>query len=435
MHIADSYPTEIFDRLMASMGSLGDPTLRFEMTFSHKLDDARLSKAFDLLFLETPILGCKLSISEKETRWLKLPNESIDKLFVTFSHEDYNSFKYAFMDAQKGPLIKGCLLHSQDKDWLIFKFNHEICDAGGLVQTINSLSYIYTKLKYNPNYMPTLDANLSRSEKIVMDQVKWYSKFRILKRFLRVNKLNASPLSSPSFFFMDKPLATTEKNTTITIERYIGPEKLEKIKKFGKQNNASINDMFLTAFFIALKKMDENESSQVRISMGIDLRRFIPEGQKPGVCNLSWMEILSLPTDSIPENFSEALRKICAITGARKDFKWFGINSLVAFLPIARKKNFYELQKQYQEILNAEINKKTISLQTSNITIDPKLLMFDGSPDKAYVINPAIKSPLFGCLFNRYNNAIYMNATVYGPAKDKTDRLFDMVLHELNQVV
>lgn len=118
---------------------------------------------------------------------------------------------------------------------------------------------------------------------------------------------------------------TEVPGTPRIVSEEIPAELIATARKKAKAHGASVNDLLLTAFYHAtVKQLNLPVATPMGIQSAMDLRRYIPDGDSKGVCNLSGSMNTSL-NEGIKDTFLDTLQEIAAQTAAIKEDKLAGL--------------------------------------------------------------------------------------------------------------
>ena len=103
---------------------------------------------------------------------------------------------------------------------------------------------------------------------------------------------------------------------------------MERIRHRAREKGASFNDALLAACYQVISRMEGMDpSSPVSVMSMVDLRRYCPQGESEGLCNMAG----SMPTalrEGVPDCFEDTLQLVCAQTKRFKEEPLAGMEGL-----------------------------------------------------------------------------------------------------------
>lgn len=426
--IPGRFPAVTLDKIIASAEELHSAELmiHLEMEFAHRIDTDRLSRAFDLLCDAQPVLGCRFITDTRTPYWKRVEQGKREILLLTSSTETYNAFRVSRLDSRTGVQIKACLHHAAQGDRLLLKVTHLLCDAGGLKDIAADLSTIYARLKDDPHYKASPNLTGSRGCDQIIRQLPWNAYPAIILNVLRIMWSNQVPPETHTL-----SLPGGEQSPCAFFIRNIPASRTERLRQYGKQHQATLNDVMLTAFQRALTCAGKWDGKAVlRMQMIIDLRRWYLPGQRAeGICNLSGYEYTNLGTH-LGNSFASTLERISTTTRQRKE-NWFGLTDnccalLLNFLP------YRVLVKIAQGIDRKALARRVFPNGLSNAgPIQPEKVVFDEKPLHAWILPPIIYPPRFGAVVSSYAGTLTLSSGGPVSSKPYVEQFFDCMLAEL----
>ncbi|MBD3191064.1 MAG: hypothetical protein GF308_10490, partial [Candidatus Heimdallarchaeota archaeon] len=299
--IPKHYPTSTLDKLTFLLHNVADQLIHLVIEYNGHLDFALLKKAIKISLDIEPILGCKFVDHPKNPYWIR--REDLDQIDYCSLVESVNiekklrEFVFEDIDPTKDPLFQFRIFRSET-DTLCFKVNHVIMDGGGIKEYLSLIINIYTSLEKEQSFEAIPNISGSRG----FDQV--LRKFGLFKKFVLFLK-NRAP--KPSWCFPWSGINKTNKN--YIIHRFF-PERFRRIKQYGKERGATINDMLVTAYYRAMFKIVKPRPGEPMVSVvTVNLRSYLKNFRAESVCNLStgvYPNIAYNPEDS----FDDTLKKV-----------------------------------------------------------------------------------------------------------------------------
>lgn len=422
--IPERFPASLSDRFISLLWSVGEIVVQLEMVFSHVLDRTRLKRALDSVLDVEPVLGCRWVPSSPHPYWERLPLDRRENLTLLEDERAYETYRNSPVDPRVGPALRGGLLSLPGGDRLILKFAHEATDAGGAKECAALLGKIYTTLgegregTQKPNIFGT------RSLRSVLKRVPWHAYPHTAAEAWEDFKLFSK--RAPIY----NPFERGESSGCTFLFKEFSAERVRRISSAGKAVQATINDLFLTAFLRALAKARRDESSRIVTATTVDLRKwYLPEGTPLKICNLSALEFIEMKTE-LSESFSETLRRIHRITEKKKR-GLIGLN-FAGWLPIAKFASHNLMTKVILHTKsNMERGHRVIPLFTNLGAISEETLSFDGSPLLARVIPPGVYPPWLCFGLSGYKGGITLSAGTSPEACSTVESLWERMDREL----
>jgi NRPS condensation-like uncharacterized protein len=426
--IPNRFPAAAIDKIIAGGQDAGiaDFMLQMELCFEHRLDAQRLAQALLLLLDAQPVLGCRLVTEKSSVFWERLSGPWPDMLCHAMNPAEFDAFRNKPIDSRRGPQIGACLLVAADGDQLLLKVSHLVCDSGGLNDLAAQLSDIYTQLSSNPGYRPLSNIHGSRSCAQIMRQLPWYISPVLLFLFLRTTLSTQLPKRTCA---LQVPEGPAEPFTFVI--RHLAPEQVERLRAFGRQHSATVNDLMIAAFYRALLNIESwDGSAALRIQTTVDLRRhYLPSGRAEGICNLSTYEHINLGHEP-GSDFGETLTRVSAIT-RRKKAGWIGLSELCT-VPLAGLAPYGLLVQACRKLLHDRLASRNYPSGLTNLgKIAPEGVVFDGQPARGWVLPPVVYPPVLYIGFSGYESTLTLSAGAPIAARECIENFFTQMLEAL----
>lgn len=123
------------------------------------------------------------------------------------------------------------------------------------------------------------------------------------------------------FAFSDETNCITRFN----FDKFTADE-LSRMKAKGKEVNATVNDILITAFARAISKQLVSKDGRLAITNMKNLRHNIKNGQSENMTNLTGF--MPCVLENVNGSFEEVLSEVCRITAKAKDDKYCGLYGL-----------------------------------------------------------------------------------------------------------
>jgi len=210
---------------------------------------------------------------------------------------------------------------------------------------------------------------------------------------------------------------------------------LKHIIEYGHQRNGTLNDVLVAAFLHAIAATsDWDHKAQLRIRVTIDLRRFKPDGNGGGICNLGGMEVINLGTD-LNEDFDYTLKRISSFMRQRKA-RWMGIHDYIGFAPLTTFFPHRVMKNILVRIIQSGMKIGNDALVVANMgAIEPKDVTFDDViPIKAKFLPTVDYPPHIIFCFTTYNGSLNISAGSWPCSKKQIERCLDEMITMLNEL-
>lgn len=430
--MADTIPSIIpldpMDRPMIWFETISALMIQLELKFEHEINEERLAKAVLLTLDSEPVLGCRLVDHWRKPYWMRLESINDDVLIRAASHDEYGKFKEKVINPYSGPQMRACLYNNDNGASLLIKVTHHAADAAGVRDVARVMSENYARLKQYPDYKP--EPNLTRSENAI--------------RLLRVVPQGERRRLKSQFREYMKKVNSGEGTFRLSIERapvdslfYIHNtlirDQTESLTLYGRQYEATLNDVLISAFFRAQAEVGGWDGQKnLRITTTIDLRRHLEGKQSSAVANLSlslsyWPDLAR----DLGAEFSDTLKKVSAATRQRK-VHYFGLDMFVFIWPMLVYLPHRMAVKGVRDNLEKEYKKGNWADTFTNMgTIDPAGVTFDHKPTEAILLPPPSYPPY--CLLgaSQYDGALTLSMAGYSAHRDISAKLLAAMANEL----
>lgn len=252
---------------------LADQQITYVLDFPTLLEMDRLQKALELLFTAYPLLSCTVSQEGTSYYWVSDQNakpEILEESTTDNTNGKMEAFISAPCEPEKQTPLKILVLHTPTGDRLVIKIDHVLTDASGLKNLMYLLAEGYNQGKINA------PINFNRELSQVFNRV---SPFSLIKASIKAD--------------MPRPISLmgnceSNRETNFLEHVFLDPSQLEKIKQKAKQNNATINDLILTAVFkTVFDSVETVGEKHFPVMVPVDLRRYLPKEKQNVIGNLS----------------------------------------------------------------------------------------------------------------------------------------------------
>ena len=427
--IPDRIPSHRFEKLVGAFDLLGEMMIQMELEFDHELDADRLAQAMDLTLDAEPVLGCYYVGRFFRGHWRRLNPDERDCCTVVNKQADFDRFKQAPINGDKGPQLRCCLLRHSDGDRLLFKFSHLVGDAGGTKMAVARVAEIYLRLRDDPEYKPEPNINGSRMLAQVFKRLPLSALPRIWLNARREARRTGKPRLTRAFRLLDEHGEVVRTNEPVYLTRVLTTSQVQGMSELGRRCGGKINDVVVAAFMRTLAKLVPGQpGDQLRLQTTVDLRTwYLPEARAGGICNLSSFENPNLGEDPGPD-FKTTLKRVADFTRERKS-NWVGLSTFLGETGLLMMIPRRPLNRIFRKISHIDNSR---NLLTNGGPIEPDAVTFDHPPKVAYLMTPPLYAPAPGFGLSGYNGQITLITAVPESFVSATDEFLDGIVAELD---
>ena len=415
----------MWDQMQVFCKHIADHQIRLVLHFDRILDEKILKDAVEKSVKNNPIICAKYTEGNKKPLW-RFTDIHLDEIyFYTECQEPerlFNDILLKSLNTFTGPQLTVSLIRSKG-DTLILNCNHAISDAAGVKNFIYQLAHNYSLLSQNKT-VPEQDYTPSRSLKILSEKLRAREKASVLKAMLS-NKKSAPTFSNT----VDLNHLQNPGFKTYTIS----PAAFDKIKEFGKDHSATVNDMLLAIIYYTLKMILPNSNKTNRFTYSSDLRPYLDRSSYDVLSNYS--AIHNIDIDNTADGFVTVLKEISGLTKDRKQMKY----SLADFplmavlfntIPYRKLKGIFH--KEFDKIKGGRSNASP-SLSNTGI-IEEKKVNFGGMlPSSAYILGGVNHPGLLQVVLSTYKKHLTLSIGSY--YNDKNTMFISHFIEELKATI
>lgn len=305
------YPAPAFDVFNVYFERIYDPTMHVVFVLDGEVDAGALREATMRLVASDPYLRSRYAEADDRAVWEEIPEEEWERAFVLAPAGDDEPLATPPppLDVRAGPQVRVNLYRRAAGDIVAVTCHHGFCDASGAMTLARQVFAAYRGIVADPDFRPVSREPYERGTD------------RVLALYSAEERERALAEEEP---FVDRwrfPVERTGRGTPRIASRTLAPERLARLKAFGREHGATVNDLLLGAFFLAFAKVRNDSSDRGAprsILTSADLRR-----QHPGIpgedlpVNLSIAYEVTLSAEEGAE-LEDVIGQVAAITARRK---------------------------------------------------------------------------------------------------------------------
>ncbi len=305
------YPAPAFDVFNVYFERVYDPSMHVVFTFDGEIDAGALREATMRVVTSDPYIRSRYAEVDGRPVWEEIPEEEWKRAFVLTPAGDDKPLTTPPppLDVRSGPQVRVNLYRREGGDIVAVTCHHGFCDAASALTLAREIFAVYRGIADDPDFQPPSRAPYERSTK------------RVLTLYSEEERRQALAEEEP---FIDRwrfPIEQTGRGTPRIARRTLAPERLGRIKAFGREHGATVNDVLIGAYFLASAKIRDDPSDRGAprsLLTSADLRR-----RYPGLyddCPLTNLSIAYEVTLSAGEGdrLEDIIGRVTAITARRK---------------------------------------------------------------------------------------------------------------------
>ena len=317
--IKKKLPTETYDKVNLMCRNYMDRMARFEVDYDFVVDIEKFKNTVICCLECAPFLHSSVVNSKLSPYW-SVKDYHIDDMVKVIYTDDAESSRMEFLK-QHIPLSSNIqmqigLIICQGKTHICFYWNHMCLDGGGFKMFWTDVCKNYTNYVEN-NVPPISFSSGSRKYTEVYKDMSKEKQKRAKKQLANISPKTKRVL----------PFTEEKTDNVIIVHREISEDSFKKAMTFAKENKATVNDILVSAFMMALKKVsDLKAEDDINVSCAIDLRRHMKNLENVGYTNhVSFMHCYLNKTS---ENFKETLQLVANKTKELKQDEFIGLHGL-----------------------------------------------------------------------------------------------------------
>ncbi|HEX3026381.1 MAG TPA: hypothetical protein VHR42_04035 [Clostridia bacterium] len=400
----DFYDSQAWDILqhLFQVKKINDHVLHFTAEFMSELDFSRIKRSVDLLADAFPLIRCGFRESHFHRPVWANRGHTSEQMVSLIETDDSAAAVQCFLcqetDLKNGPQLKVGVIRSGKSDTLCVLINHMLCDAAGFKEVLYTLSSAYTCLENQEK----IHIGSKMGDRSIGQILKPYSVKDRIKIYRTKNQLN--PHGNQQFDF-EGDLS----NPFIEIKK-IPKDQFRRLKSYAKERGSSINDMILAAY---LRVLYRTFGYAAPLPCAIDLRRFLPNRQAGGICNLMSNICCSVGPD-IGNSFDDTLSKVKQQMDFQKN-DWGSVRNIALLeklFTVFPYKIAYNLLKKY-------FSNPPIALTNIGILDKNKLIFGKCVIKNAYMTGSIKYVPNFQVSVTTFDDEATLCVNLYGTEDDR----------------
>ncbi|PGE76391.1 condensation domain-containing protein [Bacillus toyonensis] len=333
-------------------------------------------------------------------------------------------------DRIQGPMVQTILLRGTTTDMLVVKLSHLCSDGAGVKEYINLLGAIYTHLSLGGS-KDQIIKEFGEGNESFRDQshVFKYAGISDVKSAYRPNQDQQASLWS----FPSQP--NKNKSPKMSVGR-LSREQTLCLTKWTKAQQATLNDVIMTAYFRALSHFTvyaEPRTAEKMIGLTIDLRRYLPNYTTGAICNLSGMEMPVIKMED-GESFNQTLVRVKQsmdkIKGQNPGLSSAAGMEILAGMKLSTVKEMYN--QQYEQAVQMGM---ALPLMTNfGVIADEPIQFGEIQAEDGYMTSPIMYAPFFSMGASTYNGRLTFTIGYHAPetSKEKVDKFLECVINQLS---
>jgi len=303
------HPAPAFDVFNVYFERIYDPTMHVLFAFNGEIDGDIMREAAKRLIASNPYIRSRFAEVDGQPFWEEIPEEQWEGAFVLVPAGDDENLPPPPLDVRSGPQVRVSLYRRAEGDLLAVTCHHGFCDAHGATTLARHLFAAYRGIVEDPDFRPVPVEPYDRSTD------------RILALYSEEERKRAFAGEEP---FVDRwrfPAERTGRGTPRVACRTLSPDRLLLAKEFGKRHGATVNDVLIGAFFLALQRIrgDPSDRGAPRsLLTSADLRRrYLKHPEECPPMNLSIAYEVTFSADE-GARLEDIIGQVTEVTSRRK---------------------------------------------------------------------------------------------------------------------
>jgi NRPS condensation-like uncharacterized protein len=337
-------PAAPLDLVPLALKSVSNQKLTLVIRIAGRIDDDRMRQALKLLRTYCPIVGYRLCTDNGWPKWRRVGDRgALTPLVVTATEDDLQEHQslngYHSCAAAADATVSVRILRGLHDDTLYISVDHTIADAAGAKEIVYTLASYYARLAYHIRPRILQPAASPRGLKEIRAHIPGFKKFTAVCGW--------RPTRGHWKFPDQNKNHRCDSGYAI---QHLGEHSITDLKKYGSRDDATVNDILITAFFGALHDLHGiAPGKRMPVQFTIDLRRFLRHEPRCEIANLSSSSHVWLHKHAA-NPFGQNLREThLALTRIKR--KTPGIGSALV-LELILKLGFTRARRKLEEVFN-----------------------------------------------------------------------------------
>jgi|CXWL01.1.fsa_nt_gi NRPS condensation-like uncharacterized protein len=280
-----------------------------------RIDETQLVRAIRLTLDTEPAFRCTFEEGWFQPYW-KLRSGIEEQQFFEFieaenEEESLQEVLALELDRRRDSGIKTYLIR-KSKDTLCVKLDHKVGDGHTGKQFMYRLAETYSRLAVDPQYTPPAQPCRNRSVMQVTRSMSVADQHRVLHQ-ARLKRVAREEFAD---WYLPRPLVPDPKRSARRFHiQQVPSERFAATVQYAHEQGVTLNTVLLAAFArAAINVIPRSSGTRSEIQQTVDLRRHLPEKDRPSNCNLS-----SMLTLTVDQGANDSLETYVAALGAQMD--------------------------------------------------------------------------------------------------------------------
>lgn len=417
------HKAELYDKIQNVIGNYNDRMVRGIFKYNFDIEAEVLRDILVDFCKSSPVMHSSFCKGVLRHKWVERSFDHEDIFFVKYSNtpeREAEEFICTVLPVDGNVQLKMGLFkdNKTNNSILAVITNHMYMDGGDFKYFMKTLCMAYDqKLRNSQNFCVL--KNGSRGYDKVYDDLPIE-----IKRKAKLLYSNPTPKNTKKLELSQD----SAEDTSFIIKENISSKYFDKIKKYGKKHNATINDLILSAYFQSLCDVGGMSSSEgITISGAIDLRRYIIDSDETGITNHS--TYLPYTIANVENKFESILNAVTEISRKYKDDPFtglyglpllkFGYSAFPAFIADKLVKKFY--------------NNPNLAMSNIGILYEENFCMGEHIPSEAYITGTVKYKPGIMVTVTTYKNEITLTMCCRGNEQDK--QILGGIINNIKEVL
>ena len=315
---------EMWDKVQYIFRNYYDGMIHCAIVYRGKVDETLLRRAIKLVVDKVDVLHSSFVAHPIDPYWRVnddyTEEEMLDVVYGDVSHEKIEELLVRHVDYRGKLQFKATLVkESGDKSVLCFVINHICCDGRDFIRLMGEICAAYRSLALYGAYKSDIASGSRGAEQIYRDLPE-----HVRKKARRLYK-NISGTDIKTKFPFEQE---TEADKPHIARAKLSADVMSALKVRGKAEGYTVNDIYLAAYFRAVKAFCSlSEDCPAEITSMLDMRRYLKDGKTEGLTNLtSYMQCKLL--SGIGRDMTDTLTRVAEALAPQKSDPTLGMAGL-----------------------------------------------------------------------------------------------------------